>query len=148
MTGGRVLFGGLLLLFVAAGLATGWVAYRGSSELRTIQAKIDEQHAAWDDIQAERRKLEDMVASEKERIAELPDSLKKATNAQAMKSSMSFAKAETVIETNEMRVKKRLEFQENEKRRVGGVLARKLAVFGGVEVVLLVALLVVRRRLG
>ena len=147
MTGKRIMFFVLLLAFVAGGVGIGWLSVRGMSELNELGAQIEKEQGLWDDLQAERRDLEATVESEKERLAELPDSLKTMTNAQAIKSSLSFAKQETIIETKEMRVKKRLEYLESEKNRVKGAMVRGSAKIGVVELVLLVGLIIAWRRL-
>jgi hypothetical protein len=143
----RVVFFMLLFAFIAGGVGIGWIGVRGKNALNDIQVKIDKEHAIRDEIQTERRNLEDTVAEEKERLDELPDSMKTMLNAQAVKSSLSFAKAETVIETKEYRVKKRLDFLETEKNLVKGKLYRDTAKLGVVEAVLFIGLIVARRRL-
>ena len=143
----RVVFFVLLFAFIAGGVGIGWIGVRGKNALNDIQANLDKEHAISDEIQAERLNLEDTVSKEKERLEEMPDSTARMLGAQALKSSLSFAKAETVIDNKEYRVKKRLAFLETEKNLAKGKLYRDTAKLGAVEAILFVGLIVARRRL-
>jgi len=147
MIGERIVFVVLLVAFIVVGASMAWVGVRGKNDIDAVEAQIAVEKSTWDDIQQERRDLQESIEKEKERIGEMSDVPQKVKKAQAVKSSLSLAKVEGLLQNKEHRVKQRLEHLEKEFESVKGRMISTLATLCGVEVVLLVGLILVRHRL-
>ncbi|UCH84881.1 MAG: hypothetical protein JSW50_04110 [Candidatus Latescibacterota bacterium] len=147
MLGRRIVFFLMLVAFVAVGAGAGWKTMGGMKTIRNIEAEIAKENATWDDIQQERRELQESIDNEKDRLSELPDSSQGMKNALAVKSSLSLAKVEGILQNKEHRVKKRLEHLNAEQAQARERLTGDLVKLGVVEIVLLAGLVVARQRM-
>ncbi|UCG52579.1 MAG: hypothetical protein JSW58_03245 [Candidatus Latescibacterota bacterium] len=141
----RTLFWVLLVLLVAGGAVIGVVTVRGMGAVEEIETSIREHRANLESVEKERAELSEAVRLERERLSEIPDSLAGTKSGAAMRSSMSFAKMETIIDGKEMRSRRSLEHLEKEKEQVKGRLISWNIKLGVIELVLLGALIGLRR---
>jgi hypothetical protein len=133
------------VLIVVCAVIGGVVVAKGSAELRGIDASIEEQKANQERVFNDKAKLRHDMEKEKAALSEIPDSLKATRTGKVMKTSQVFAKTEARLDEENLRIKRILRELDRERTRAADGLRNRILLFTGIELVLIVGLVAVRR---
>ena len=141
----RVLSVALCVVIVVGGIIGGVGIAKEVVDLRKLGASIEEQKQMQSLVFDKKAQMRDEMAKEKLELSEIPDSLKATRTGKAMKVSKVFVKTEARLDPENMRIKKILRKLASDKTALEKRLNKGVMIFAGVELLLVVCLVVVRR---
>ncbi len=141
----RVLSVTLGVLIVIGGIIGGVVISKDVVELRKVGTSIVENQQKQSRVFDEKAKLREDIAKEGQAISEIPDSLKASRSGKAIKSSMIFAKTEARLDQENARLKKAIRKLGRDKLDLGKRVKKGGILLAGVELLLIIGLIVVRK---